>query len=106
LFPRPENDAVIDALLRHGVTVVPFQKRRDRARDSGTIVFTGALRTMSRADATRLVERHGGRAGDRVTRRTALVVAGSRPGAKLQRARQLHVPVITERDFLRHYASR
>ena len=105
-FRRPENEAVIDALLRHGVTVVPYHQKRGRTRASGTVVFTGALRTMSRADATRLVERHGGRAGDRVTRRTALVVAGSRPGAKLQRARQLHVPVITEREFLRDYLSR
>ena len=103
-FRLPENDAVIDALLRHGVTVVPYQQGR-RTRGSGTIVFTGALRTMSRADAMRLVRRSGGRTGDRVTRATAIVVAGSRPGAKLQHARRLHVPVMTEREFVRRYGS-
>ncbi|HLG53888.1 MAG TPA: BRCT domain-containing protein, partial [Vicinamibacterales bacterium] len=87
----PENEAVIDALLRHDVTVVPYHQKRGRTRASGTVVFTGALRTMSRADASRLVERSGGRTGDSVTRATSLVVVGSRPGAKLQRARQLHV---------------
>ena len=90
-FRRPENEAVIDALLRHDVTVVPYHQKRGRTRASGTVVFTGALRTMSRADASRLVERSGGRTGDSVTRATSLVVVGSRPGAKLQRARQLHV---------------
>ena len=105
-FRRPENQAVIDALLRHGVTVVPYQKGKGGARGAGTVVFTGTLHAMSRADAKRLVERHGGRPGDRVTRATDLVVAGSGPGSKLQRARELAVPVITEREFLRRYASR
>lgn len=102
-FRRPDNQAVIDALLRHGVTVIPPQ--RGGARGAGTVVFTGTLHTMSRADAKRLVERRGGRAGDRVTHATGVVVAGSRPGAKLRRARELRVPVTTEREFLRHYAT-
>ena len=103
-FRRSENDAVIDAFIRHGVTVIPYQQKR-RTRSSGTIVFTGALATMSRAEARRLVQRSGGRTGDRVTRATALVVVGSRPGDKLQRARQLHVPVMSEHEFLRRYGS-
>jgi DNA ligase (NAD+) len=61
------------------------------------------LRTLSREDAKRLVERRGGRVGDRVTRATGLVVAGSEPGSKLQRARELDIPIITERQFLRRY---
>jgi DNA ligase (NAD+) len=103
-FRRPSNQAVVDTLLHHGVTVVP---RRGRATTGArTVVFTGVLPSMSRADAKRLVERRGGRADERVTRTTDLVVAGARPGAKIRRARQLHVPVITEREFLRRYGAR
>jgi DNA ligase (NAD+) len=97
----PQNQAIIDALLRLGVTVV---SRRLHGAD--TLVFTGALRGMSREGARQLVERRGGHVGDRVTRATGLVVAGSRPGAKLRRARELRIPVITEREFMRRYAIR
>jgi DNA ligase (NAD+) len=97
----PENQAIIDALLRHGVTVLSHRKHGAPGAD--TVVFTGALRAMSREDAKQLVERRGGRAGDRVTRATGVVVAGSRPGAKLRLARELRIAVITEREFLRRY---
>jgi len=60
---------------------------------------------VSRADAMRLVRRAGERTGDRVTRATTLVVVGSRPGATLQRARQLDVPVMTEREFVSRYGN-
>jgi DNA ligase (NAD+) len=101
-FSHTGNQAVIDALLRHGVTVLA---RRGPARGgvAGPIVFTGTLQTMARARAQRLVEQRGGRIADRVTPATALVVAGSDPGSKLQRARALRIPVITERQFLRRY---
>jgi DNA ligase (NAD+) len=99
-FNQPDNQAIIDALLRHGVTVVSGPTPR---ADAGAVVFTGTLQTMARADARRLVERRGGRVGDRVTRGTGLVVAGSEPGSKLARARELEIPIITERQFLRRY---
>jgi len=62
------------------------------------------LSAMTRAQAARLVEQHGGRAADAVTRTTDLLVAGAAPGAKLDRARRLGIPVIPEQEFLRRYA--
>jgi DNA ligase (NAD+) len=58
---------------------------------------------MTRADAERLVEQHGGRAMRTVTHGTSLVVAGSAPGSKLDRASALGVPILSEREFLRRY---
>jgi DNA ligase (NAD+) len=103
-FRRPSSRAIVNALVGHGVTVVPH-----RARSAGTlagrfVVFTGALETMTRADAERLVERHGGRAMRAVTRATSLVVAGSAPGSKLDRARALGIPILSEHEFRRRYA--
>jgi DNA ligase (NAD+) len=66
-------------------------------------VFTGALDTMTRAEAEQLVARHGGRPMRAVTRATRLVVAGSAPGSKVDRARALGIPVVSEREFLRRY---
>jgi DNA ligase (NAD+) len=102
-FQRRSSQAVIDALLRHGVRIVPQRARAAGTLTGQSVVFTGALDTMTRADAERLVEQHGGRAMRTVTRTTSLVVAGSAPGSKLDRAKALGIPILSEREFLRRY---
>jgi DNA ligase (NAD+) len=102
-FKRRGNRAVIAALLRHGVTIVPRRVRVVGALAGQSVVFTGALDTMTRAEAEQLVARHGGRPMRAVTRATRLVVAGSAPGSKVDRARALGIPVVSEREFLRRY---
>jgi DNA ligase (NAD+) len=116
-FKRPSSQAVIEALLEHGVTIPPHRaqtaQRGPRAVPQGTraagaltgqsVVFTGGLDTMTRAAAERIVERHGGRPMRTVTRTTNLVVAGAAPGSKLNRAKALGIPILTEREFLRRY---
>ena len=100
---HPSGRAVIAALLRHGVAILPQRTHVDGALAGQAVVFTGALDTMTRAEAERLVARHGGRPMRAVTRATSLVVAGSTPGAKLDRARALGIPVASEQQFLRRY---
>jgi DNA ligase (NAD+) len=102
-FKRPASQVVIDALLRNGVTIVPQRGRAEGRLAGQSVVFTGALDTMSRAEAEQMVARHGGRPMRTVTRATSLVVAGSAPGSKLTRARTLGIPAISEREFLRRY---
>ena len=75
----------------------------DEALAGQSIVFTGALDTMARAEAEQRVAQHGGRPRRAVTRGTSLVVAGSAAGSKLDRARVLGIPVISERELLRRY---
>jgi DNA ligase (NAD+) len=100
---RASTRQVIDQVVGHGVTIAPQRARQREALAGQSVVFTGALETMTRADAERLVAAHGGRPAHAVTRATSLVVAGSAPGAKLDRARALGVPVVSERAFLRRY---
>jgi hypothetical protein len=64
-----------------------------------TFVFTGALTLFTREQAERLVEGQGGNAAGSVSRNTAYLVAGERAGAKLRRAQELGVPVLTEEEF-------
>jgi DNA ligase (NAD+) len=104
-FRRPSSQAVIDGLLRHGVNVAPHRVRAATVREGPSVVFTGALEKMTRAEAERLVERRGGRPMRVVTRATSFVVAGSNPGTKLVQAQALGVPVLSEKQFLRRYLS-
>jgi DNA ligase (NAD+) len=64
-------------------------------------VLTGTLRTLSRGDATALVEAAGGRITGSVSKQTDTVVAGDAAGTKLERARALGIEVIDEAELLR-----
>jgi DNA ligase (NAD+) len=66
-----------------------------------TVVITGTLPTLSRGDATALVERAGGRVTSSVSKKTSFVVAGEEAGSKLDKARELGVEVIDEAELRR-----
>ena len=66
-----------------------------------TVVLTGTLPTLSRTDATALVERAGGRVTSSVSKNTSFLVAGEEAGSKLDKAKSLGVEVIDEAELLR-----
>ena len=99
-FRTPSTRAVLKALQRHGLTVLPMRGRRPGPLAGKTVVFTGALEGMTRDRAERLVEELGGHAARTVTRHTNLVVTGSATGSKLRQARATGVPIMSEREFV------
>ncbi len=66
-----------------------------------TVVITGTLPTLSRQQATTLIEQSGGRVTDSVSKKTSFVLAGDAPGSKLEKARSLGVAVIDEAELKR-----
>lgn len=64
-----------------------------------TVVVTGTLRNYSRGEIERVIKEHGGKPTDSVSRKTDFVVVGESPGSKLDKARALGVPVLTEEEF-------
>ena len=66
-----------------------------------TVVITGTLPTLSRSQATELVEANGGRVTSSVSKQTSFVVVGDEAGSKLEKARQLGVETIDEAELLR-----
>lgn len=65
------------------------------------IVLTGALPTLSRPEATELIENAGGKVTSSVSKATDLVVAGEDAGSKLEKAKELGVKVMDEAELLR-----
>ena len=63
-------------------------------------MLTGALRGLTRDDATAALERLGARVTSTVSRNTDYVIVGDEPGAKLAMARRLEVPTLDERELL------
>ncbi len=61
-----------------------------------TFVLTGALPTLSRDEASALIEAHGGKVTGSVSKKTSYVLMGESPGSKADKARQLGVPIIDE----------
>ncbi len=65
-----------------------------------SLVVTGTLTKFSREQIHELIAQHGGKAAGSVSRKTSFVVAGENAGSKLDKARELNVPVLTEEAFL------
>lgn len=64
------------------------------------IVFTGSLRTLSRAEAKVQAENCGAKVTSTVTNKTNLVVAGDAAGSKIKKAKELGIKVINEQSWL------
>ena len=68
--------------------------------DGKSVVLTGKLESLTREEASALIEAHGGRAATSVSKSTYLVVAGADAGSKLTKANALGIKVINEKEFL------
>lgn len=101
-FRQPHNREVIEALLDAGIRWPPIEKTaRDAALGGKTIVLTGALRSMSRAEARERLAALGAKVTSNVSKKTDFVVAGADPGSKVEKAEKLGVPVYDEAELTR-----
>jgi DNA ligase (NAD+) len=66
-----------------------------------TFVLTGTLPTLTRDQATEIIESNGGKVIGSVSKKTSYVLMGESPGSKADKARQLGVPIISEDDLRR-----
>jgi DNA ligase (NAD+) len=95
-FSHPENRHELDTLLKVVHPVAPKKVSASSVLAGKTIVLTGTLPTLSRSDATKIIEENGGKVSSSVSKKTDYVVAGEEAGSKLEKARTLGVPVLDE----------
>ncbi|MHB8110448.1 MAG: NAD-dependent DNA ligase LigA [Syntrophorhabdaceae bacterium] len=99
-FRDPKNRETIRRILEAGV-MLEYRRTGSRKLCGLTFVFTGSLETMARDEARRKVEELGGKTAASVSKKVNYVVTGEEAGSKLEKARQLGVPVLTEAEFLK-----
>ena len=95
-FERQENRRMIERLRDAGVQIRTERARHETRLAGMTFVLTGTLSRMPRSETKKLIEAAGGKVTGSVSRKTDYVVAGTSPGSKLDKARQLNVAVIDE----------
>ncbi len=99
-FAEPHNRKVVDELIAE-LNVVDFAAPEDASPVSGkTVVFTGTLERVSRAEAKAKAEALGAKVSGSVSAKTDIVIAGVGAGSKLKKAQALGVEILSEDDWL------
>jgi DNA ligase (NAD+) len=101
-FAEPHNAEVIARLRKAGVhwpdiKVAPAAKLPLAGK---TLVLTGTLPNLTREEAKERIEARGGKVAGSVSKKTDYVVAGAEAGSKLDKARELGLPVLDEAGLL------
>jgi len=100
-FRDEKNRSILGQIISAGVRPQRPAKLKAEGRLAGrTLVVTGTLETMSRQKAEAAIKQAGGRTSSTVSSKTDFVVAGEKPGSKLNKAKKLGVKVISEKEFL------
>ncbi|MFO7262872.1 MAG: DNA ligase (NAD(+)) LigA [Bacillaceae bacterium G1] len=105
-FAQPAVQDMLDRLRQAGVNMrqpkkAPSASAEDHPFRGKTIVLTGTLASMTRQEASALIEQFGGKVTSSVSRKTDWVIYGENPGSKLQRAQELGVALMDEETFLK-----
>jgi DNA ligase (NAD+) len=98
-FSNPANQKLIERLGKAGLAFTGEKKERGTKLAGKTFVLTGTLAKHTRDEAKKMIEDAGGKVAGSVSRKTDYVVAGSDAGSKLDKAKELGVPVIDETEM-------
>ena len=99
----PANIDLVERLAAAGMTMTftPPASQEDNPFFGKTLVFTGTMPTLGRAEAKTMAQDVGAKVSGSVSKKTDYVIAGAEAGSKLEKAQQLGVTVIDEAEFLR-----
>ena len=102
-FENTENKLLIERLKNYGVQMELIETFNPNATDKLTgkiFVVSGVFSLFSRDELKKSIEDNGGKVGSSISAKTDYVIAGENMGpAKLEKANQLNIPIISEQDY-------
>ncbi len=100
-FIEPHNQQMIKELIAEGVNIAEYKPNKIESIFTGkTVVLTGTLQKMSRAEAKARIQELGGKVSSSVSAKTDFIIAGEAAGSKLKKAESLGVTILDEKIFL------
>lgn len=99
-FAESQNLEIIAALRNVGINPKYQAKGAGGVFDGKKVVLTGSLPTLTRGQATKLIEEQGGEVASSVSKNVDLVIVGADAGSKLDKAKKLGITTIDEAQFL------
>lgn len=101
-FREKQNKELLSRLLSH-IKILPMPREEKKALPLAgkTFVLTGTLSSLSRDEAKAKIKAQGGDVVGSVSKNTDYVVAGDDPGSKFDKAQELGVKILNEKEFLR-----
>ncbi len=100
-FSIAANRKLVERLGEAGLAFKGAKKERGTKLAGKTFVLTGTLAKHTRDEAKKMIEDAGGRVSGSVSKKTDYVVAGADAGSKLDKAKELGVAVIDEKEMER-----
>jgi len=104
-FSNPENIKLIERLKEKGLQMELDQTSiANRSEKLGglSIIISGTFEKNSREDLKKMIEQNGGKNASSISGNTSYLLAGNNIGpSKLEKAKKLNIPIISENDFLK-----
>lgn len=98
-FSQEQNMDIVEKLREKGVNFECRERAKGGIFEGKTFVLTGTLPTLTRSEASKLIEENGGKTSSSVSKKTDYVLAGSEAGSKLDKAQALGINIIDEEQF-------
>ena len=102
-FEDEDNLSEIQRLFDVGVSPVSQTENKSDVLAGLTFVLTGTLPNYARPEMTKLIEENGGKTSSSVSKNTSYVLAGEEAGSKLDKAKTLGVPILSESEFFEKF---
>lgn len=100
-FGNDVNIQLVERLITAGLQFeIEEVELASSTLEGKTVVLTGTLPTLSRKEASELIEKHGGKTSSSVSKKTDYVLAGESAGSKLTKAQNLGITIWDEQTFL------
>ena len=101
-FKDETNIEIINKLKKYQVNMNYINNNYQESEEflNKTFVLTGTLTTITREEASTIIENFGGKVSNSVSSKTSAVIVGENPGSKYDKAISLNIPIWQEEEFL------